>query len=389
MKRMTVLALLLTLNGIAHAQSSVTLYGRLDNGVQFQSGLPKGHLFGVESGYLAPSIFGLMGGEDLGGGTKVVFKLEAGVNTMNGASIGGLFSRTATMGFKNDQWGEFRFGRLGITEIQENAYFIDPQSFWIYSISTLVRGRNWTAAGNGFEYTSPNMGGLILKGQYDLSNNTSWNAGNPGSGPSLFGQPQGRSDGLMAQYNAAGLQLEVIYDEIRDPAGQFSNVYSASRSILAGATYTFGDFRFCAGYQHLSAPNASSEGYFGSQPPTVLPSGASLPTAVNHEWVGVDWQASSVTSVTAAVYHANANKGNGNATLFTLAAAHNLSKRTLLYAELGYVRNSTTSNIGLDGGFGDPYGANVNDDPVNGGTNTNPNYGHGQFGVTVGLLTQF
>ena len=86
-------------------------------------------------------------------------------------------------------------------------------------------------------------------------------------------------------------------------------------------------------------------------------------------------------------YHANANRGNGNATLYTLASQYSLSKRTLLYTELGYVRNSSTSNLGLDSGL---YGANTNDDRVNSGaSSTNPNFGRSQFGVIAGVAHQF
>jgi hypothetical protein len=43
----------------------------------------------------------------------------------------------------------------------------------------------------------------------------------------------------------------------------------------------------------------------------------------------------------AAVYHTNANRGNGNATLWTLTATYALSKRTVLYSEIATVRNSS------------------------------------------------
>ena len=97
--------------------------------------------------------------------------------------------------------------------------------------------------------------------------------------------------------------------------------------------------------------------------------------------------AETALSITGAVYHANANHGNGNATLYTLGTTYSLSKRTLLYTELGYVRNSSTSNLGLDSGL---YGANTNNDPVSSAaSNTNPNYGKSQFGVIAGIATQF
>jgi predicted porin len=380
-------SVLLAVTGIAHAQSSVTLYGRMDNGFQYQSGLARGSQVGLETGNWAPSEFGLKGSEDLGNGTKAIFTLEAGLDTLNGASMGTLFDRQATVGVTNDRWGTFKLGNLGIYEINEDSFDVDPQVFQIWSLSTLVRGRDWSTAGNGLEYTSPELVGVTLKGQYDLTNSTTWNAGNPGSGPGQLGGAQGRSDGLEAQYDGGPLQLIAIYDEIRDPYGQFSNVYVASRSILAGGSYNLGPVKFVVGYQHLSAPNASDEGYFGAGTPTAQPAGVALPTAVDQEWLGATWQASALTSLTGAIYHTNANRGNGNATLYTVAGTYNLSKRTFLYAEVAWLHNSATSNLGLGGGT---YGANINNDPVNGSVdNGNPDYGHGQFGATTGIVMQF
>jgi predicted porin len=118
-----------------------------------------------------------------------------------------------------------------------------------------------------------------------------------------------------------------------------------------------------------------------------LPAGVSLPTSVNQEWLGAQWSVTPATFLTGAVYHANANNGNGNGTLYTLSGIYQLSKRTRLYSELGYLRNSSTSNLGLNGGT---YGANSNDDPVNGSaTNLNPSYGRSQFGMFAGIATQF
>ena len=117
----------------------------------------------------------------------------------------------------------------------------------------------------------------------------------------------------------------------------------------------------------------------------------SLPTAVDQEWIGARWNATSAAGFGAAVYHTNANHGNGNATLWTLTATYALSKRTVLYSELATVRNSATSNIGLGDGYSDPYGANVVDDPASGAANsrTDPNFGGSQTGVFAGILTHF
>jgi predicted porin len=395
-KRTILATLLAGLASIAQAQSSVTIYGRLDNGLQYESGLPHGHTYSAESGDFGQSEFGVKGAEDLGGGTHAIFQLEMGIDTQNGSyGNGSLFGRAATVGLSNQTFGTFKMGNLGAGEIQQDSFDVDPQLMQAFAISTLVRGRNWSQAGNGLEYTSPTFGGLSIKGQYDLTNSYTWNAGSPGSAPGQLGtstglgSAQGRSGGIKAQYNASIFELQAIYDEIRDQNGQFSNVYLASRSALAGGNVTLGPVKLYAGYQHLSAPNASNAGYYGTATPTALPGGTSLPTAVDHEFAGAAWQFSPAASVTAAVYHANANNGNGNATMYTLAGQYNLSRRTFLYSEVGYIHNSSTSNIGLGDGYSDPYGANANNDPATANSTTNPNYGHGQVGVFAGIMTNF
>jgi predicted porin len=384
----------LSATATATAQSSVTLYGIVDNGIVYETNLPKGHVFGAQSGGWAQSRFGLKGAEDLGGGTLAIFQLESRLNTQNGTlANGSFFEGQATVGLHNDTWGQIKFGNMGSAEINQYSGDVDPQQTKKYAIGTLVRGRVFSQAANGTEYLSPTIAGFTLQGQYDLTNSSTWNAGNPGSAPgqlgtsSGLGSAQGRADGIKLSYANQSLFWQATYDEVRDPNGQFSNVYLTSRSILTGLTYAFGPVTAYLGYQHLSAPDASNAGYFGTAAPSALPPAASLPTTINHEWVGAIWQTTPALAITGAVYHANANNGNGNATLYTLGANYSLSKRTLLYTEFGYVRNSSTSNLGLDGGL---YGANINNDPVNGSaSSTNPNYGKSQFGVIAGLATRF
>jgi hypothetical protein len=100
------------------------------------------------------------------------------LNTQTGGyNTGSLFARRATVGLTDRTRGTFNMGNMGGYELQEDSYDLDPRLMQTYGISTLVRGRNWSYAGNGLEYTSPGISGLTLKGQYDLGNNTSWNQG--------------------------------------------------------------------------------------------------------------------------------------------------------------------------------------------------------------------
>src|SRR5258707_4939913 len=113
MKKALLAAALMTAGVVAHAQSSVTLYGRLDAGLEYISGLPNNSYTGstsrfrAESGDWGTSLWGMKGVEDIGGGNKVLFQLEGSFNTMNGQGPGGggLFNRWATVGMSNDAYG--------------------------------------------------------------------------------------------------------------------------------------------------------------------------------------------------------------------------------------------------------------------------------------------
>lgn len=96
----------------AAAQSSVTLYGSLGDSVGYVSNEHGGRLFGMSGGYM-PEWFGITGTEDLGGGTKAIFKLENGLHTATGAGLiaGDMFSRMAYVGLQQDGIGRVTLGR--------------------------------------------------------------------------------------------------------------------------------------------------------------------------------------------------------------------------------------------------------------------------------------
>ncbi len=83
-KQMTVAPLLLSVAAIAHAQSSVTLYGIADAGIAYRSnertgttGNYTGHSnVALSSGNLSGSRWGLRGNEELGNAWSALFQLE-------------------------------------------------------------------------------------------------------------------------------------------------------------------------------------------------------------------------------------------------------------------------------------------------------------------------
>jgi predicted porin len=86
MKRLILGTLTMSFAAAASAQSSVTLYGLVDNGLQFETNLPAGHRWAAESGNWAESRFGLKGAEDIGGGRSLISSSNPGSTRRMGAS---------------------------------------------------------------------------------------------------------------------------------------------------------------------------------------------------------------------------------------------------------------------------------------------------------------
>ncbi|OLP08333.1 gram-negative porin family protein [Rhodoferax antarcticus ANT.BR] len=87
--RATALACALCCAGLAQAQvpaPGVTLYGLADAGITSTSGLKAGRVTQVASGIMEGSRWGIKGNEDLGGGYKAIFTLEARVELDTGGN---------------------------------------------------------------------------------------------------------------------------------------------------------------------------------------------------------------------------------------------------------------------------------------------------------------
>jgi predicted porin len=118
-KSVLALAVLGAFAGAASAQSSVTLFGVIDLNVQTVSNNDR--VYGMSTDGMSSSRLGFRGVEDLGGGLKAGFWLEAGLapdtgrsntngNWGNGSENQLIFNRRSTVSLSN-QWGELRLGR--------------------------------------------------------------------------------------------------------------------------------------------------------------------------------------------------------------------------------------------------------------------------------------
>jgi predicted porin len=178
-----------TFAGAAQAQSSVTVYGIVDAGIASVSNTTAagGSTSGVQSGGMASPRLGFKGIEDIGGGSKIGFVLEAEILTANGQANGqavstsngtataqsaGFFNRASFLSLSNAKYGEMKLG-LSNTATYDNQIKFDPlgaANLGGYlntqaTVDSVAAGAPSTNSGasranNAISYTSPTFMGL-------------------------------------------------------------------------------------------------------------------------------------------------------------------------------------------------------------------------------------
>ncbi|MEO7887003.1 MAG: porin [Polaromonas sp.] len=318
---------------MASAQSTVTLYGRVVSGLAYidkvydpvaNASFSKTM---VASNQWGTSMWGLKGNEDLGGGLAANFVLEGGFELKNGGAGAGLFNRRAYVGLSNASWGSFRLGKNLF--ISNDVWDLDPTGQQWVGSATLVRGRSWVGANNVVEYSTPNMGGFSATGQISFGEQ----AGN---------SKANRGEGISMTYANQDLMLRAIYSRRHDVAGTFTDVYNTSKETIIGGTYKIGPAKLFAAYDYITAPNAL----------------LTAPSKLKHGWVGVRYDVTPALTLIGSVFHVKADRVAGKATLAMVGADYSMSKRTLLYASFGGVRNSSGANFGVDTGISGNPAAN-------------------------------
>ncbi|QWD05860.1 porin [Polynucleobacter paneuropaeus] len=135
-KSLFALAAVGALTGVAHAQSSVTVYGIIDEGLtggnSYQSnggtantkdGVTKATGLGFTSGNQSTSRIGFKGNEDLGGGLSAFFTYEIKIDNDTSALWG--TARQAFVGVKKNGWGSIAAGTQN-TPIYDAVLVSDP-----------------------------------------------------------------------------------------------------------------------------------------------------------------------------------------------------------------------------------------------------------------------
>ncbi|MGI4814150.1 MAG: porin [Janthinobacterium lividum] len=222
MKRKLVLTLaglgLLTGAGAVRAQSSVTLYGVIDVGIDWNNNSGGQKLWHMQDGTydgMYGSRWGLKGIEDLGGGWKALFVLENGFNLNNGSlgQSGRMFGRQAFVGLSNDRYGTVRVGRQYdsiVDYIQPVTLTGNLGGLFIHS-GDIDNTANSFRVNNAIKYTSPTFGGLTFGGLYSFTNSNADGVGTTGVWS------------LGASYSYKTLNLAAAYFYAKKPASLFND----------------------------------------------------------------------------------------------------------------------------------------------------------------------
>ncbi|RKT20343.1 putative porin [Paraburkholderia sp. RAU2J] len=349
--------LVCTVCSSAHAQSSVTLYGWLDQGIQYQTNYNGGRRVWFDSASgIVGSRWGLTGKEDLGAGLSAVFTLESGINLQNGSSGQGglLFGRQAFVGLSSVDYGAVTFGRQ-YDMIWYFPEFLTANAVVGASVSAhpgdFDNAGNSVRLNNAARYMSPDFRGFTFGAAYSF-----------GGVPGNFTSTSGYSVG--AGYTHGPFKIAAAFDYFKNPtstagSGFFTaygngasplafslnkaySVAQAYQSAVVGTNYVIGNLTLAASYSNVQYAN--------------LGAAFSNGTAIfNNFDIGFNYRFMPALSAGIAYDYLNAravttSKGSMVGTQHYNQVAflvdYLLSKRTDLYGGAGWQRASGTSSLG-------------------------------------------
>lgn len=303
----------------ASAQSSVTLYGIVDTAVERASNGGGASVNRLVSGQGSASRLGFRGSEDLGGGLRAIFNLEAAVNVdtgAGGATGGGLsFNRQSWVGLAGG-WGQVTFGRQFRPEARA-VFPMDPFDAGSVASPPNTYANTVFRADNAIVYETPRLAGLVGRVMY------------------AFGERAGGVSGALndvgasVQYYNGPLYLAYGYDRLRNATATDRRVWHS-----LGGSYDFGPVKLYGAYRtrEEGAANLDEANY----------------------WLGLGVPIGSLI-LQATIGRVN-DKGplDRDAKGYSVGAEYLLSKRTDLYMRHAKLRNQNGATFNLDNGVNGP-----------------------------------
>jgi predicted porin len=307
-KSLIALAALATISGAAMAQSSVSIYGRLDASLASEKAGAAGFAKSqsqMASGLLSTSRLGFRGTEDLGNGLKAIFQLETKLDVDSGGAFGSGFDRMSIVGLTGG-FGAVKLGRhdtsfddirdISVSSVLWDSEFSPTKIAYANSVGGVAVGHvadYSSRASNQIRYETPNFGGFTAGVSYGMDEQAA---------------PVKRdTTALNVRYRSGPLDVGLGYQE------QDHELSASKREYTTlAAAYNFGVARLSAGYNMAEQGNLESDGF------TV---GVNVPMGPWDFSVGYAYNKSENAGVDSA-------KSKGLA----FGATYALSKRTRVYA---------------------------------------------------------
>jgi predicted porin len=312
-KSLLALAVLTAVTGAASAQSSVTLYGKVDLGMVLDSGNSNGKSIRLASGVTGGSRLGFKGVEDLGGGMKASFQLETGycadstAGNPNFCTGGNNFMGRQAHGDLTGAFGAISAGRqysLGFN----NLATIDPFGAGYAGQANNTDGTNYLVDPSGIRlnnsvtYSTPNVAGFTGSAEVSFGETTgSWTAN--------------RETGAGVNYASGPAYVGFTFYDLSNSAGNGA----AKKVFTFGGSYDFGVVKLHALAQKLSGPSTLDA--------LNIMAGVTVPIA------GGNLMASYVH------HNDRVNATNKDANQIGVGYQYPLSKRTALYTSFARIQN--------------------------------------------------
>ena len=336
-KTLIALAALGAMAGVAHAQSSVTLYGLVDAYIGQTSREVDSTIVASRVAKLKQNVvngngqntsrWGMRGTEDLGGGMKGLFVLEGGLTPDTGASViisnqgGSLFGRQSWVGLSGG-FGTVGLGRQypayddlrGATNNLYDSNFATTADVWGTGLQDYQN-----RSSNAIKYTSPDFAGFSGAISYGLGENktATTDAENVAAvhikyanGPLLVGFAHQTEKQVASAANSLFVSLA--------PA-----TFNSTRKYnMVGASYDFGVAKITAQYNQAKGQTSAT----ASASDKEVNVGVSVPFGAAAIAAGF----SRAKSEGSGAGNGGSNKGTG----LSLLGTYSLSKRTNLYTGL-------------------------------------------------------
>jgi GBP family porin len=361
------------------AQSNITIYGIADTGIQV-SRFGNGTQYNMASGIADGSRLGFKGTEDIGGGYKAIFTLEARVeldtgsqsNTylssgLNQSITQGLPPAVAAAPALRDQIV------LPTRFVNPNGALFDRQAFvgLITPGGAVLLGRQYTP---GFEIHA-------ISDPFETGTGASWGTITTGTGGGItpgiairannavqyrLQLPNGigaaamygieetgslnfskRFWGANIKYQANGIDAGIGYNKEND-----QNSNPSLTTLTAGGSYALGDAKLFAGFHHMKNDHSVLVPILAATPgvsPFAGIIGSNATINGNVFTLGAHYRIGA-GRIMAGVSRVNDKKAaNGDATLYGLGYDYNLSKQTDVYTVVSHVTNQNAAQYAIGG----------------------------------------